>query len=193
MPLTFEVLPQGRVVLDGPVVDQRDSGAVVAVGVGVGFGDGTVRGPTGVGDSERAGESAALLELVLQHGDASDRTGDQKLIVEHCQASRVIPPVLETLEAFEEDGFGRPVSDISDDSAHAIILSSDRAAGAAIPYRRTPVRCTGYAEPGVPVRHRPDSTAGPNRLHPRCLNPHSAPAQSDAHRPSPERIPCSNG
>src|SRR5262249_2444535 len=113
-----EVGLQGRVVLDDPVMDQDDAGPVIAVGVGVVLGDAAVGCPAGVGQAQRPLEAPGLLELLLQHADAPDGAADVDLAVEDRDPGRVVAPVLQALEALDQEGPGLLVPDVGDDPAH---------------------------------------------------------------------------
>ena len=96
------------VVLDDPVVHQGQAAGAVEVGVGVGLGGVAVGGPAGVADagaSPRRGASAAIwrsssTERVPSAARARQRPPPS---ADQGHAGRVVAPVLETVQALEQD------------------------------------------------------------------------------------------
>ena len=110
--------PQGGVVLDDAVVDERDAGAVVAVRVRIGLGDASVGRPAGVGQPQRARETPDRLQPLLKVADPPDRAADVQLPVENGHPGRVVPAVLEPLEPLDQQRLSGLGADVGDDSAH---------------------------------------------------------------------------
>jgi hypothetical protein len=91
---------QAFVVLDDAVVDDGDAAGDVRVGVA--FGGHAVGGPAGVGD---AGGGGGAGRGGFEFGDATDRAHTLDAVAaDDGNAGRVIAPVFEFLEAFDEDG-----------------------------------------------------------------------------------------
>jgi hypothetical protein len=121
----LELLLELHVVLHDPVDHDVHPVLGVVVRVRILFADPAVGGPAGVADAGRGGRS--------QHGDAAAVVCDDRL--QRCEVAhradrfqrpidlqrdpgRVITPVLEFLQAGEEDFLNRPLADVSDDAAH---------------------------------------------------------------------------
>src|SRR5438552_306942 len=78
-----------------------------------------VGGPAGVADGEPAGDGA-LAQDALQHLHAAGRAPhvESAALAQHRDAGRVVPAVLELLQALDDDGDGVLLTDVPDDSAH---------------------------------------------------------------------------
>ncbi len=112
--------PQGREVLDDPVVDDGDPARVVQVGVGVGVGGRPVRRPPRVPDPGPPGRQRPVPQLLLQIDElARLLRGGEPAVREHGDTSRVVAPVFEALESCDDDVLRRLPSDITHDSAHS--------------------------------------------------------------------------
>ena len=111
-------------VLDDPVQDDRGLALVAArQGVSVLLGDPPVGRPARVAEPGRRLGAVVLgdpLEVV-EIPDGSDVV--EPLVFEQCEPGRVIAPVLEALEAMDEERLRSPLPDISDNSTHPELLS----------------------------------------------------------------------
>ena len=108
------------VVLDDPVQDDRQLGAVTACQrVRVRLGDAAVRGPAGVPEPVRRGRPvrASGFLQVLEISDGADVL--QPAFLAQRDPGRVVAAVLETLQALEQEGLALTRPDVSDDSAHS--------------------------------------------------------------------------
>ena len=122
--VALEALPELEVVLDDPVVDQRDVAGAVGVWVRVLVGRAAVRCPARVPDASVAVERVRgqlLLERVelaglAHHVDAR--------AVEHGDSRRVVPAILDSTESVQDDGEGGLVADDADDAAHVMVSVS---------------------------------------------------------------------
>ena len=115
-----------REVLDDPVVDHRDASAAVDMRVRVDERRPAVRRPPRVPDTEMAGRHPGaylgdqLLDAGLRLGDG----GGGAPPVEHRNARRVVPPVLQSLQALEQDRGGLSLTEVTDDPAHGASLAA---------------------------------------------------------------------
>ena len=100
-------------------MDEAEVAALAAVGVGIGGVGLAVGGPAGVGDADGAGGvlgSAFLLEGRHFAGglvDVEVAAGGN-----HGDAGRVVAAIFKTMEAFDQDGAGLLLPDVSYNSAH---------------------------------------------------------------------------
>src|SRR5690606_5644957 len=118
-PVRLQLAAQVGGVVDDAVVDDGDLALGVQVGVGVDVGRGAVSGPAGVGDAGGALEAGRHLRLQVAH---------PALGFDHLQAGglgggdddarRVVAPVLQALEALQQQRRDLTPADVSDDSAH---------------------------------------------------------------------------
>ena len=109
-----EFAAQGFVVLDDAVVDDGDAAGDVRVGVALG-GD-AVGGPAGVSD---AGDGSGIGGCGFEFGDAADGADAFDVVAaDDCQAGRVIAPVFEFLEPFDQDRDDVAAGRSRDDAAH---------------------------------------------------------------------------
>ena len=107
------------VVLDDTVVNECEPAAGIEVGVRVRIGRFPVGRPAGVADA--AGPAHRVLgDEGLEVGDPPALfTGRENVArVHHGHAGRVITPILETPQPFEEDGGGRGLADVADYTTH---------------------------------------------------------------------------
>ena len=118
----LQLLAQPGVVLDDPVVDDRDLARGVAVRMRVAVGRATVSGPAGVAEAGAAGEAGRVglvqrrLEVGQPTGAAAD--GQPAVAVEQRDARGVVAAVLHPAQRVDHDPAGVPRSDVADDSAH---------------------------------------------------------------------------
>ena len=120
----LQELPQGRPVLDDAVVDDGQFARHVGVRVGVDVVGRPVGGPAGVRDAEGGGGVGAP-QAFFQGGDAALGLDDRQppvMVLKQRHPGRVVPAVLQALQAFQEDRVGLLRADVSDDAAHAILL-----------------------------------------------------------------------
>jgi hypothetical protein len=110
-------------VLDDAVVDHRHVARRVDVGVGVGVGRLAVGRPAGVADAGGGGQAPGKGGGQVGHppGPLVDL---QPGPAEEGDAGRVVAPVLQSLQALQEDGRGRLRADVADDPTHVSLLIS---------------------------------------------------------------------
>ena len=120
MPGGLQLFAELGEVLDDPVVDDEDAPAAVGVRVSVDVRRAAVGRPAGVPDAEMPVRHVLVqpgdqvVDLGLGLGDARARP------FEDGHACRVIPAVLEALEAVHEDRRGLAVTEVADDPAHPV-------------------------------------------------------------------------
>jgi hypothetical protein len=128
--LGFQPGAQLLVVFDDAVVDERDSaglarcvfsGTVAEVGMCVVHGRHAVRRPARVGNAGRAVD-VVLFDLAQQFGDAVGTARPLEAARVHRDTARVIAPVLQALEALDEDGDNIARRDGADDATHEGLL-----------------------------------------------------------------------
>ena len=120
--------PQLGEVLDDAVVDHGDPAAGRAVRVRVAVGRTAVGGPAGVPDAGRAGGDPGRVvaavhrpsaSALLQVGQlAGPLAGQQRAVVDHGHAGRVVPAVLQPPQAVQHDAERRSGARVPHDSAH---------------------------------------------------------------------------
>ncbi len=117
-PAGDQARPERPVVLDDAVMDDGDPPRAVQVGMGVPIRGHPVGGPAGVGDPQGPVDRG-VREVGFQLGDLALGLPDaQTPPVHHGQPRGVVAPVLQPLQAREED-LGRAVgADVADDAAH---------------------------------------------------------------------------
>ncbi len=121
----LELLLQLQVILNDPVVNHRHGLMAIAMRVGVLLRGRAVRGPARVPDAVRAvhGIEANLLFQISQL--AGGPANVQLAIVHDGQARRVVPAVLQPLQAFQQHGHYTFVSDVTDNSRHKLLPRAD--------------------------------------------------------------------
>ena len=121
--LVLELLLEAEIVFDDAVVDDDDVALAVAVRMRVFFGGAAMGGPTRVADAEHAIERVELNRL-FEVAQLAFGAADVELVVSaiHGQTGRVIPPILQPLEAFQNDRNGALRPDVPYDSAHRDII-----------------------------------------------------------------------
>ena len=121
--LGLQLAAQPGVVLDDPVVDDRDLARGVAVRVRVAVGRPTVGGPAGVAEAGAAGEACrvGLVQRGLEVGQPTGAPADGQpaVTVEQRDSRGVIAAVFHPAQRVDDDSAGIPRSDIADDSAHS--------------------------------------------------------------------------
>ena len=116
--LLLQVLLNGMVVLDDPVVDHEHVLGHVAVRVGVLLGRLPVGGPPGVGDPAGPGK-IQIFHLAFQLHDPSDRPVEIHTVsMLYGQTGRIVSAILEPLEPLDQNGLGLVLSHITNDAAH---------------------------------------------------------------------------
>ena len=120
--LAPRLVAQLLVVLDDAVVDDRDA-VLGDVRVGVALARHAVRGPARVRDAEAAvGRVGVERVLELAHLADGAQALDLAGAVQHGDARRVVAAVLQPAQSLDQDRDDVPVSNGSDDSAHAAFL-----------------------------------------------------------------------
>ena len=100
----LQLASQGDMVLDHPVMDDRDRGVAAAnVRMGVAVGRRPVGRPASVSDAAAAGVQLAA-EVLLKHADpAGALVNDQAVAVQSGDAGTVISAVLQAVQARQQD------------------------------------------------------------------------------------------
>jgi len=121
--LALRFFAQLFVILDDAVVDDRDA-VLGDVRVRIPLARHAVRGPAGVRDPETA-VGRVCVECILQLADLAHRAQALDVVraVQHGDAGRVVPAILEASQALDQDGDDVTVGDGSNDSAHAAFLA----------------------------------------------------------------------
>ncbi len=115
-----QALLERHVVLDDAVVDDHELARTVAVGVGVLLGGLAVGGPAGVSQGHDARQGRLLQDRVEVGQLAGRAAALDRAALGHGHAGRVIAPVLEALEAFQDERRGLPAPRVADDAAHRL-------------------------------------------------------------------------
>ena len=119
--------PEGLVVLDDSVVDDRDAvpeGGVVAMRMRIRLRHATMGRPPGVGDADGTGKSAVLGDRVFEDANPShalheiEGFGFVPIVAQDRHARRVVSPILKPLQPFQQDGGRFTMSDVRDDATH---------------------------------------------------------------------------
>jgi hypothetical protein len=107
-------------VLDDPVVHDRDPPGAVGMGVRVAVGRGAVRRPARVPDRGRPRRCRVRLEERLERRELAGALAHNELLIrDDGDPGRVVAPVLQAPEAVEHDRERLVGSDVADDPAHA--------------------------------------------------------------------------
>ena len=118
-----QLLPQGQIVLNDPVVHDGKAPVIGQMGVGVDVRRRAVGRPARVPDAGAAGDGRAVICLLTEPGDAPAHFFDPNpVVVHHGDARRVIAPILELLQTLQQDRSGTLFSGKSNDSAHDVFL-----------------------------------------------------------------------
>ncbi len=118
----FQFLAQLGVVLDDPVVDDRDLARRVTVRVGVAVGRPAVGGPAGVAEPGAARKARGVgfgqcgFQVGQPTGPAPD--GQPAGSVEQGDPRGVVSAVLHPAQRVDDDAAGVPRADVADDSTH---------------------------------------------------------------------------
>ncbi len=127
--LRDEFALQIEIVLHNAVVDYDHAAGAVAVGVGVLFRGASVRGPARVADAEGALDRM-LAQNLFQVAELARSATDLKRgagRAAHGDACRVVAAVFEAPQPLDDDGNYLLGTDITDNAAHATILSDTAA------------------------------------------------------------------
>ena len=118
----LQLLAQLGVVLDDPVVDDRDLARRVAVRVGVAVGRPAVGGPAGVAEAGAAREACGvrLGQRCFEVGEPTGTPahGQPADAVEQGDAGGVVTAVLHPAQRVDDDSASIPRPDVADDSTH---------------------------------------------------------------------------
>jgi hypothetical protein len=126
----LEPVTQLTEVLDDAVVDDGDVAGAVLVRVSVEVVRPAVRGPTRMGQPDRRMGRPPVergLEVCQLAGLLLDE--EVALLVDERDPGRVVAPVLEAFQAFDEDRPGLAGPGVADDAAHAVRFSLRGPAG----------------------------------------------------------------
>ena len=119
----FQFGAHRRVVLDDPVVDDRDLSRSVEMRVGVAVGRPTVGRPARVAEAgaARQGRGVGFGQSGLQIGQPScpATNGQPAISIEQSDARRVVSAVLHPAQRVDNDVAGRTLPDVADDSTHS--------------------------------------------------------------------------
>ena len=117
-----ELVLQLGEVLDDAVVDEGESSVVAEVRVRVAVGRAAVRRPAGVADAGAAAVQGRRLEVVGEHLELAGalRRLDDAVVVDDGDARRVVAAIFEATKASHEHVEAVALSDVSDDSTHAL-------------------------------------------------------------------------
>ncbi len=128
MTLLHQPFSQAAGVLDDAVVHDGQCSATVDVRVGVDIVGHTVGRPAGMCQSDSALRHP-IAKVTLQLREAPRRLlDDQATVLDHCDTSRIVPPVLETLHALQQQRRRATSSDVANNSAHETAYSRSRMA-----------------------------------------------------------------
>ncbi len=111
----LELLPEAREVLDDPVVREGDLAVAVDVRLRIHLGRRPMGRPPGVGESRRPLD---VRQLRLEVRDEPFVFDDLEGASDHGDARAVVAPILEALEAVEQDRQCVAPSRVPDDPAH---------------------------------------------------------------------------
>ncbi len=118
----LQLVTQHGVVLDDPVVDDRDLARLVAVRVSVAVGRPAVGGPAGVAEAgaARKARGVRLSQRRFEVGEASGASahGQPAGAVEQGHTGGVVTAVLHPAQRVDDDSAGVPRTDVADDSTH---------------------------------------------------------------------------
>ena len=123
--LRGEFALQIEIVLDDAVVDDDDAAGAVAMGMGILFRGAAMRGPAGVADAEGAVERM-LAQNLFQVGELARRAAHLERgagWAAHGDARRVVAAVFQAPQPLDDDRNYFLWTDITDNAAHAAILS----------------------------------------------------------------------
>ena len=127
--LLNELALQVELVFDDAVVDDDDAAGAIAMGMGVLFRGPSVRSPACVANAK-----AALKRMLAQHflqiaqlARCAPHLKSRAGWTAHGDSRRVVATVLQPPQPFDDDRNYLLLADITDDSAHAMILSDIRA------------------------------------------------------------------
>jgi len=105
-------------VLNHPIVDEGQFSRSIQVGVGIFIGRCPMRRPPGVADSQFALDGFGLASVGQIFNPTALFTNLHAMPIEDGETGRVIAPVLQPAECFEEDGLGLSRPDIGNNSTH---------------------------------------------------------------------------
>lgn len=105
-------------VLNHPIMNHRQFSRLIEVGVGIFIGWCPMRRPPGVADSQFAWDGFGLASVGQIFNPTAFLTNLHAMSIQDRQTGRVIAPVLEAAECFEEDGLGLSRPDIGNNSTH---------------------------------------------------------------------------
>ena len=119
----LQPIPQLREVLDDPVVDHRDRAGAVLMGVGVEVVRSAVGRPASVGQPDR-GVRRPVGDRGLEVRQLAGLLLDEEVafLVDEGDPGRVVPAILEPLEAFDQDRARLAWPGIADDTAHVAVV-----------------------------------------------------------------------
>jgi hypothetical protein len=123
-----QLLLERKIILDDAIVDHDDVSGAVAVRVGVLFSRAAVRGPARVSDAVSAIERLEpdgffeVSQLALGAADlqALAVAGDR-------DAGGVVSAILQPLQPLDDDRHDLLISNVSDDAAHSLVVSTQYA------------------------------------------------------------------
>ena len=118
--LLDQLVAECPVVLDDAVLDDHDISRGRAVGVCVAVRHAAMRGPARVSDAHPTrGDGFRAREGVGQHAlPGAFEYGEGAVVVEYGDAAAVVAAILESLQAFEQDGARGLLAHVANDAAH---------------------------------------------------------------------------
>src|ERR1017187_8495849 len=121
VPLGLQAVLEIEVILDDAVVHHHHVAVAIAMRMGILFGGPPVGRPAGMSDAEGAVHRAEPDGIFQVTQFAFGAPYDELLIVTiDGDTSRVVPAVLQPLQAFQDNWNGPVSANITDDSTHAI-------------------------------------------------------------------------
>ncbi len=116
--LELQLFAQRIVIFDDAIVYHHDRAAMTGMGMGIGLRRFAMRGPTRVAHADRAGQMA-IFKLGSQGGNLAFIPHPiEFLIFNDGNASGVISPVFQPLQAANQDGNCCTFANIANDAAH---------------------------------------------------------------------------
>ena len=118
MALGHQLLAQGLVIFNHPVVHQMKTAGMIRVGMGVGLGDGAVSGPPRVADTQRATDGIFFDFFGEVGNTAHGLSNRDRIRIKKGDAGGVIPPVFQAAKSVQKDGEGICRANASNNSTH---------------------------------------------------------------------------
>jgi hypothetical protein len=118
VPVVLQAFSEQRVVLDDAVVNHRDAAMTVQMRMSVAVCGHSMRGPSGVADTDR-GRERRLLKVMLQVSHlAGAPEANELAVLDERHPGRIVAAVLQTLQALQEKRRCELRAHVADNSAH---------------------------------------------------------------------------